>query len=46
MLQILFSVYFLPSFNQLCLPTYDSIEHLQKALVLAINEGGEGFGLL
>ncbi|XP_033636147.1 apoptosis-resistant E3 ubiquitin protein ligase 1-like isoform X2 [Asterias rubens] len=33
-------------FNQLCLPTYDSIEHLQKALVLAINEGGEGFGLL
>ncbi|XP_071486996.1 apoptosis-resistant E3 ubiquitin protein ligase 1-like [Diadema antillarum] len=32
-------------FNQLCLPTYDTIEHLQKSLVLAITEGVVGFGM-
>lgn len=33
-------------FNQLCLPTYDTIEHLQKSLVLAITEGVVGFGMV
>nr|XP_006821499.1 PREDICTED: apoptosis-resistant E3 ubiquitin protein ligase 1-like [Saccoglossus kowalevskii] len=33
-------------FNQLCLPSYDSIEQMQKALLVAINEGSEGFGLV
>ncbi|XP_033125820.1 apoptosis-resistant E3 ubiquitin protein ligase 1-like isoform X2 [Anneissia japonica] len=33
-------------FNQLCLPSYDSIEKLQKSLVIAINEGSTGFGLV
>ncbi|XP_030855144.1 apoptosis-resistant E3 ubiquitin protein ligase 1 isoform X1 [Strongylocentrotus purpuratus] len=32
-------------FNQLCLPTYDTIEHLQKSIVLAITEGNVGFGM-
>lgn len=34
------------SFNQLCLPTYDSYEELHKMLKLAISEGSEGFGML
>ncbi|XP_022814936.1 apoptosis-resistant E3 ubiquitin protein ligase 1 isoform X2 [Spodoptera litura] len=33
-------------FNQLCLPDYDSYEHLVHALLWAINEGGEGFGMI
>ena len=33
------------SFNQLCLPDYDSCEQFQNCLMLAINEGSEGFGL-
>lgn len=37
---------FLSSFNQLCLPTYDSYEELHKMLKLAISEGSEGFGML
>ena len=36
----------LGSFNQLCLPTYDSYEELHKMLKLAISEGSEGFGML
>jgi E3 ubiquitin-protein ligase HUWE1 len=32
-------------FNQIDLPAYDSYERLRKALLLAINEGHEGFGL-
>lgn len=36
----------LTSFNQLCLPTYDSYEELHKMLKLAISEGSEGFGML
>ncbi len=31
-------------FNQLCLPTYDSMENLQRSLSLAITEGAQGFG--
>ena len=34
----------LSSFNQLCLPYYSSFEEMQKKLLLAINEGSEGFG--
>lgn len=34
------------SFNQLCLPTYDSYEEVHKMLQLAISEGCEGFGML
>ncbi|CAG9785865.1 unnamed protein product [Diatraea saccharalis] len=33
-------------FNQLCLPDYDDYEHLVRALLWAINEGGEGFGMI
>ncbi|XP_071962513.1 apoptosis-resistant E3 ubiquitin protein ligase 1-like [Antedon mediterranea] len=33
-------------FNQLCLPTYDTIEKLQRSLVIAINEGSAGFSLV
>ncbi|XP_066257066.1 apoptosis-resistant E3 ubiquitin protein ligase 1-like [Euwallacea similis] len=33
-------------FNQLCLPDYDSYEHFEKALLLAISEGTEGFGMV
>ncbi|XP_077997335.1 apoptosis-resistant E3 ubiquitin protein ligase 1-like [Glandiceps talaboti] len=33
-------------FNQLCLPLYDSLEHLQRSLLVAINEGSEGFGIV
>ncbi|KAH3899481.1 E3 ubiquitin-protein ligase TOM1 SCDLUD_004925 [Saccharomycodes ludwigii] len=32
-------------FNQLDLPAYDSYETLRKALLLAINEGHQGFGI-
>ena len=34
------------SFNQLCLPEYDTCEQFQSALMMAINEGAEGFGFL
>ncbi|KAF6210426.1 hypothetical protein GE061_013532 [Apolygus lucorum] len=33
-------------FNQLCLPDYDNYEQFEKALLIAINEGTEGFGLI
>ncbi|XP_046387424.1 apoptosis-resistant E3 ubiquitin protein ligase 1 isoform X2 [Ischnura elegans] len=33
-------------FNQLCLPDYESYEQFEKALLLAINEGTEGFGMI
>ncbi|XP_023722301.1 apoptosis-resistant E3 ubiquitin protein ligase 1 isoform X3 [Cryptotermes secundus] len=33
-------------FNQLCLPDYDSYEHFERALLLAISEGTEGFGMI
>jgi hypothetical protein len=33
-------------FNQLCLPDYHSFEQLHSSLVLAINEGSEGFGMI
>ena len=42
----LFLLLCLCSFNQLCLPTYDSYEELHKMLKLAISEGSEGFGML
>jgi len=31
-------------FNHLCLPEHDTFESFQKSLLLAINEGSEGFG--
>lgn len=31
-------------FNQIDLPQYSSYEKLRQQLLLAINEGGEGFG--
>lgn len=34
------------SFNQLCLPTYDSYEEMHRMLKLAISEGCEGFGMV
>ncbi|KAK2550821.1 Apoptosis-resistant E3 ubiquitin protein ligase 1 [Acropora cervicornis] len=33
-------------FNQLCLPSYSSFTEMQKKLVLAINEGSEGFSMV
>ncbi|XP_061383208.1 apoptosis-resistant E3 ubiquitin protein ligase 1-like isoform X1 [Danaus plexippus] len=33
-------------FNQLCLPDYDSYDQLVRALLWAINEAGEGFGMI
>lgn len=33
-------------FNQLCLPDYESFEHFEKALLIAISEGTEGFGMV
>ncbi|CAI9739768.1 apoptosis-resistant E3 ubiquitin protein ligase 1-like [Octopus vulgaris] len=33
-------------FNQLCLPDYDSIDKFHKALMIAINEGNQGFGMV
>jgi len=33
-----------PGFNQIDLPQYSSYEMLRQQLLLAINEGGEGFG--
>ncbi|XP_050076858.1 apoptosis-resistant E3 ubiquitin protein ligase 1 isoform X4 [Anopheles maculipalpis] len=33
-------------FNQLCLPDYESYEHFEKALMFAISEGTEGFGMV
>lgn len=37
---------FFYSFNQLCLPDYDSYEQFEKGLLLAIKEGSEGFGMV
>ena len=34
------------SFNQLCLPDYETYEHFERALLIAIKEGSEGFGLI
>jgi len=34
----------LSGFNQIDLPQYSSYEMLRQQLLLAINEGGEGFG--
>lgn len=36
--------FFSPGFNQIDLPQYSSYEMLRQQLLLAINEGGEGFG--
>ncbi|XP_060532569.1 apoptosis-resistant E3 ubiquitin protein ligase 1 [Cylas formicarius] len=33
-------------FNQICLPDYDSYEQFEKALLIAISEGTEGFGMV
>lgn len=33
-------------FNQLCLPDYDCYEQFVNALLWAINEGSEGFGMI
>ncbi|CAL4150993.1 unnamed protein product, partial [Meganyctiphanes norvegica] len=33
-------------FNQLCLPDYDTYEQFEKAILLAIKEGSEGFGMV
>ncbi|PSN50365.1 Apoptosis-resistant E3 ubiquitin protein ligase 1 [Blattella germanica] len=33
-------------FNQLCLPDYESYEQFERALLLAISEGTEGFGMI
>ncbi|GAB1610051.1 apoptosis-resistant E3 ubiquitin protein ligase 1-like [Argonauta hians] len=33
-------------FNQLCLPDYDSIDKFHQALMIAINEGNQGFGMV
>ncbi|XP_037926273.1 apoptosis-resistant E3 ubiquitin protein ligase 1 isoform X4 [Hermetia illucens] len=33
-------------FNQLCLPDYESYEQFEKALLLSISEGSEGFGMV
>ncbi|XP_060068994.1 apoptosis-resistant E3 ubiquitin protein ligase 1-like [Ylistrum balloti] len=33
-------------FNQLCLPDYDSIDSFHRSLLIAINEGAQGFGLV
>jgi len=32
-------------FNQLCLPDYSSYENFERALLLSLKEGSEGFGL-
>lgn len=32
-------------FNQLCLPDYESYEQFERALIIAISEGNEGFGM-
>jgi hypothetical protein len=40
------SLFLYCSFNQLCLPDYHSFEQLHSSLVLAINEGSEGFGMI
>lgn len=33
-------------FNQLCLPDYEKYEYFEKALLIAISEGTEGFGMV
>ncbi|XP_053395047.1 apoptosis-resistant E3 ubiquitin protein ligase 1-like [Mercenaria mercenaria] len=33
-------------FNNLCLPDYDSIEQFHRSLLIALNEGNTGFGLV
>ena len=39
-------IYLISSFNQLCLPDYECYDHFEKALLLAISEGTEGFGMI
>lgn len=45
---IIFIPFFFPSysFNQLCLPEYSSCEQFQTSLMVALNEGSEGFGMI
>ncbi|KAK0178888.1 hypothetical protein PV327_007731 [Microctonus hyperodae] len=33
-------------FNQLCIPDYECYDHFERALLLAISEGTEGFGMV
>lgn len=42
--EIISSIYY--SFNQLCLPDYEGYEQFEKALIFAISEGTEGFGMV
>jgi hypothetical protein len=42
---IFFFSSFIDSFNQLCLPDYESYEQFERALLIAISEGNEGFGM-
>ena len=42
----MYDLFLLYSFNQLCLPEYDTCEQFQSALMMAINEGAEGFGFI
>ena len=37
---------FLSSFNMLCLPDYSSKAEFKRLLLIALNEGSEGFGLV
>lgn len=39
------SLFTFDSFNQLCLPDYESYEQFEKSLIIAISEGSEGFGM-
>ena len=41
-----FDFSFFSSFNQICLPDYESYEQLQSSLLLAINEGSFGFEMI
>ena len=40
------SLFFPFSFNQLCLPEYESMEQFHQMLIVAINEGNQGFGMI
>ena len=41
-----FTIYFCCSFNQLCLPSYTTMEQMHKCMMTAINEGFQGFGFV
>ena len=41
-----FTMYFCCSFNQLCLPSYTTMEQMHKCMMTAINEGFQGFGFV